>query len=99
MNLEIWIAPYTFYINVTDYHYQAPMGPRADSDWDCYGYEEVSWECSCVEEELEDGSIVETTVDIDEYSEYIDEKVLEHIREMKDDFDYPEPDDYCYDGY
>lgn len=89
MNLEIYIAPYTFYINVT---YYSPGYPaKLWGSWEnCYEGcpEEVSWECSCVEEELEDGSVIETTVDIDEYSEYIDEKVLEHIREMKDDVDY-----------
>lgn len=31
-------------INVTHYFKQKPMGPRADSDWDCYGYTEIEFE-------------------------------------------------------
>jgi len=29
---------------VTYYFSQKPMGPSADSDWDCYGYQEVEFE-------------------------------------------------------
>lgn len=31
-------------IKVTYYFKQEPMGPSADSDWDCYGYTEVEFE-------------------------------------------------------
>jgi len=31
-------------IKVTHYFKQKPMGPSADSDWDCYGYTEVEFE-------------------------------------------------------
>ena len=31
-------------IDVTHFFRQAPLGPSADSDWDCYGYTEIEFE-------------------------------------------------------
>ncbi len=31
-------------VNVTSSFVQKPMGPRADSDYDCYGYSEVEFD-------------------------------------------------------
>ena len=89
----------TFYVTVTDYVNVAPQGKWADSDWDCYGYEEVEWEVTCVTQTAEDGSEEEITVDIDKYSDIIEDKLLEQIRELRDDShecDAPEPDYYDY---
>ncbi len=30
-------------VEITDYTIQEPLGPSADSDWDCYGYSEVDF--------------------------------------------------------
>lgn len=91
---SIDLDDYTFHCVVTDYTYQAPMGKWADSDYDCWGYEELEWECLCVETYDEYGDLVETTVDIDKYSDRIGEKILDEIHEMQDDVDYDEPDYY-----
>jgi len=99
---EIYIDSYTFYISVTDYVNVPAQGKWADSDWDCYGYEEVEWICTAIEDCDEDGSTnvlsaEEVKVVISEYSDLIEDKLLEEIRDMRDDdFDY---DDDGYDGY
>ena len=31
-------------LEVTHFFEQKPMGSRADSDWDCYGYTEIEYE-------------------------------------------------------
>ena len=31
-------------VEVTYLHVQEPMGPSADSDWDCYGYTECDFD-------------------------------------------------------
>lgn len=97
---EIEIDSYTFYISVTDYVNVPAQGKWVDSDWDCYGYEEVEWEVTCVTQTAEDGSEEEITVDVDKYSDIIEDKLLEQIRELKEDecheCDYPEPDYYDY---
>lgn len=82
---SIELDDYIFHCVVTSYVYQRPLGRSADSDWDCYGYEEVEWDCNCVDMYDEDGYLVETTVDIDKYSEKIEEKILEEIREMQEE--------------
>lgn len=97
---EIYIDSFTFFVNVTGYWHQPAQGPSADSDWDCWGYEEIEWEITkiigCDENGLE-WYVGTEEIDISEYSEYIEDKLLELIRELKeDDFDYPEPDYYDY---
>lgn len=82
---SIEVDDYIFHCVVTSYVYQRPLGPSADSDWDCYGYEEVEWDCNCVEVYDEDGYLVETTVDVDKYSENIEEKILDEIHEMQEE--------------
>ena len=100
---EIYIDSYTFYISVTDYVNVPAQGKWASSDVDCYGYEEVEWICTAIEDCDEDENVVELSAEevkavISEYSDLIEEKLLEEIRGMRDDdFDYPEDD--WYDGY
>jgi hypothetical protein len=31
-------------VRVTHFFHQPPMGPSADSDWDCYGYTEIEFD-------------------------------------------------------
>ena len=91
----------TFYVTVTDYVNVAPQGKWADSDWDCWGYEEVDFTVDSVtitSIDVDGNTVsVDKPVDITEYYDYIEDKLLEQIRELKeDDFDYPEPDYYDY---
>ena len=93
----------TFYVTVTDYVNVAPQGKWSDSDWDCWGYEDVDFTVDSVTITSvdEDGNTVsvDKPVDVSEYYSYIEDKLLEQIREMKDDShecDYPEPDYYDY---
>lgn len=75
----------TFHVEVTHYHVQKPMGKWADSDVDCYGYTDLEWEVNMVTFQDVDGNATEKAVDIDLYSDYIDEKLLEKLDEMKRD--------------
>lgn len=92
----------TFYVTVTDYVNVSPQGPSAASDWDCYGYEEVEFTVDSVTitgVDAEGNTVsVDKPVDVSEYYSYIEDKLLEQIREMQDDCDYdgPEPDYYDY---
>ena len=89
MDFRIEYDQYIFHVEVIHYAYQKPLGKWADSDVDCYGYEDLEWQCTAVEETLEDNSVVETTVDIDQYSDqysdYIESQLLEMIHDAKDD--------------
>ena len=85
---EIGIEDFRFYITVTDYHHQPAQGPSADSDWDCYGYTEIDWECTQVLEYDEDGNESEVTVDIAKYSELIEQELLNVIADEMSDQDY-----------
>lgn len=82
----------TFYVTVTDYVNVAPQGKWADSDWDCWGYEEVDFTVDSVTITSvdEDGNTVsvDKPVDITEYHSYIEEKLLEMIREDVYNDDY-----------
>ena len=75
----------TFYVTVTDYVNVAPQGKWADSDWDCWGCEEVDFTVDSVTITSvdEDGNTisVDKPVDITEYYSYIEDKLLEMIRE------------------
>ena len=98
---ELYIDSFTFFIKVTDYHHQPALGPSADSDWDCYGYTEIDWDVTSVTYCNEDGNETEVQVDIEEYSELIEEKLLELIHEeleedCRDCDHHPEPDYYDY---
>ena len=96
MGFEIKYDQYTFHITVTDYYKGCPAKTYGPPE-SCYEGEpeEIQWQCTAVEESLEDGSVVEITVDIDQYSDYIESQLLEMIHDAKDeDFDYPEPDYY-----
>ena len=95
---ELYIDSFTFFVNVTGYHHQPALGPSADSDWDCFGYTEIDWECNQVLDCDEDGNEFETTVDIAEYSELIEEKLLEIMKDEAESQDYDDFDD-GYDGY
>lgn len=95
---EIDIEDFRFYITVTDYHHQPAQGPSADSDWGCYGYTEIDWECTQVLEYDEDDNESEVTVDIAEYSELIEQELLNAIADEMSDQGYDDFDDgYC--GY
>lgn len=100
---ELYIDSFTFYVNVnvTDYHYQPALGPSADSDWDCYGYTEIDWNVLSILDYDEDGNETDIPVNLfclEEYSELIEEKLLEI---MKDEMDIQGHDDFDdgYDGY
>jgi hypothetical protein len=43
MKIESNVCGIPCRINVTRLTVQAPLGPRADSDWDCYGYTEIEF--------------------------------------------------------
>ena len=91
----------TFYVTVTGYVNVAPQGKWADSDWDCWGYEDVDFTVDSVtitSIDVDGNTVsVDKPVDVSEYYSYIEDKLLEMIRELKeDDFDYPEPDYYDY---
>jgi len=44
MQIQTTVAGIPCIAQVTHYHYQKPLGRSADSDWDCYGYTEVSFD-------------------------------------------------------
>jgi hypothetical protein len=41
--MESTVAGIPCRIQVDRFHIQKPMGPRADSDWDCYGYTDIDF--------------------------------------------------------
>jgi len=95
----------TFYVTVTDYVNVAPQGKWADSDWDCYGYEEVEFSVDSVTIttiDAEGNTIsVDKPVDFSEYSDIIEDKLLEQIRELRElrdchECDNPELEYYDY---
>lgn len=87
----------TFFVEVTYYSAGRPAKTWALPE-DCYPEEPEEIEFDVVKITLtdEDGNVTDVTkgVDVSEYSDYIEEKLLEQIREDKDDYDGPEPDDY-----
>lgn len=89
----------TFFVEITSYVNQPAQGKWADSDWDCYGYEEIEFTITSVTMTNENGITLDVTKDIDtdEYVDYLEEKLLEMVREdAEEDIDYPEPDYYDY---
>ena len=52
--IEIYIDCYTFFIDVTRYFVQKPLGKWCDSDVDCYGYTDLEIDITSIEEEFED---------------------------------------------
>ena len=42
--VEVRVAGIPCYADPTSVHIQKPQGRYADSDWDCYGYEEVEFD-------------------------------------------------------
>ena len=95
MNFEIEYDQYTFFIEVTHYHYQKPLGRWADSDVDCYGYEDLEWKCDSVEEYFEDGSIIREDSEmkrvVELYSELLEDKILD---KMLDEIEMMREDSY-----
>lgn len=82
----------TFYVTVTDYVNVAPQGKWVDSDWDCWGYEDVDFTVDSVTitsvDEYGNTIPVDKPIDITEYHSYIEEKLLEMIREDVYNDDY-----------
>ena len=85
---EIYIDTLTFSIKVQSYTNQPAQGPQADSDWDCYGYEEIEWDCTGVTDCDEDGDEVSVNLDVEAYADLIEEKLLEILKEDAYDDDY-----------
>ena len=102
---SVYLDDYEFNCTVTYYVNQPAQGKWADSDWDCYGYEEIEFDVDSVFVYNDEGDLVEILDKgekdsiISEYVDRIEDKILEEIREeVEEDIDYPEPLDY-YDGY
>ena len=100
---ELYIDSFTFFVNVTGYHHQPALGPSADNDVDCYGYTEIDWECPTVEDCDDEGDQIKLTEQqekniVSEYSELIEEKLLEIMKDEADSQDYDDFDN-GYDGY
>lgn len=87
MEFEVEIDSYTFYIKVVDYFAGYPAktwGPPENCYEECP--EEIDWICTVIEDCDEDGDVVELSAEevkavISEYSDLIEEKLLEMIRE------------------
>ena len=101
---EIEIDSYTFFITVT-YYFAGYAAKTYGPPEDCYEGcpEEVEWEVSEVICCDEDGNAVELSVEelkdvVDEYSELIEEKLLEIMKDEAESQDYDDFDD-GYDGY
>ena len=96
---EIELDSYIFYVRITHYSRGYPAKTWALPE-DCYPEEpeELEWEVDSVVELDEDGNESEVQVDIAEYSEWIEEKLLDLIHEEQEedcrDYDY-----YDYDMY
>ena len=89
MDFEIEIDSYTFYVRVVDYYAGYPA--KTWGPWeDCYEGcpEEIEWICTGVTMRDESNNCIETAVDIEEYSDLIEEKLLEMIRKDVYNDDY-----------
>lgn len=42
--MQTHIAGIPCQVEVTHFFIQKPLGPSCDSDWDCYGYEEIDFD-------------------------------------------------------
>ena len=93
----------TFYVTVTDYSAGYPAktwGPWEDCYEGCPEEIDFTVDSVTITAVEADGNTVsvDKPVDVSEYYSYIEEKLLEQIREMKDshECDAPEPDYYDY---
>ena len=93
----------TFFIEITDYFKGYPAKTWALPE-DCYEAcpEEIEFTITSVTMTDENGIILDVTkgIDTNEYVDYLEDQLLEMVREDSDDYDGPDPDpDYYYDGY
>lgn len=106
-SISVYLDDYEFNCTITSYVNQPAQGKWADSDWDCYGYEEVEFNVDSVFVYNDDGNLCEVINKVEkeniigDYVDRIESKILEDIREEAEDDDsyessYPEPDYYDY---
>ena len=92
----------TFFVEVTHYSAGRPAKIWALPE-DCYPEEPEEIEFDVVKITLtdEDGNVTDVTKDIDvsDYSDYLEEKLLEQIREDKEEADFDSGDDYFSGDY
>lgn len=88
--IEICIDCYTFFVDVSHYFVQKPLGKWCDNDQDCSGYTDLELEITSIEEDFEDGSyLVYSDIHlkelfdllVDKYYEDVYDRVLDKLEE------------------
>lgn len=99
--IEIYIDCYTFFIDVSRYFVQKPLGKWCDSDYDAMGYTDLEFEITSIEEAFDEDAIsnsvapylmysetyMKETFDLllDEHYEEVYDRLLVKLEEEKND--------------